>query len=155
MFTYLLFLKALLHSFILATFPTHLNFLGLIPLTILGERYKLTFLIMEPSHSPFSFLLGPNASLKILFSDSFSLHSCVIVRDRVSQPYSTQCSILIINTEIFKYQEQNIILYDTFLNFLFNGELILDPKTSYRLSAMFRKCRKGGGLKCNYVTLGT
>ena len=34
-------LKALLHSYILATCPAHLNLLDLITLAILGERYKL------------------------------------------------------------------------------------------------------------------
>ena len=34
-------LKALLASFILATWPAHLSLLDLITLTILGERYKL------------------------------------------------------------------------------------------------------------------
>ena len=34
-------LKALIPSTILSTWPAHLNFLDLISLTILGERYKL------------------------------------------------------------------------------------------------------------------
>ena len=34
-------LKAFLPYSILATYPAHLNLLGLITLTILGERYKL------------------------------------------------------------------------------------------------------------------
>ena len=38
---YVKILKALIASFILTTFPTPLNPLGLISLTILGERYKL------------------------------------------------------------------------------------------------------------------
>jgi hypothetical protein len=53
-------LKALLHSSILATCPAHLNFLDLITLTILGERYKLrSSSLWSLLHSPFSSLLGP------------------------------------------------------------------------------------------------
>ena len=77
-------LEGLLPSSILATFPAHLNFLDLITLTILGERYK-----------PFSYLLSPNTRIRILFSNTLCLHSSFNVRDHVSQPYSTTGNIII------------------------------------------------------------
>ena len=69
-----------LPSSILTTWPAYHNLLHLITLTILGERYKLWSLL----HSPFSFLLVPDIRLRILFSNIFSLHSSLNVRDNVS-----------------------------------------------------------------------
>ena len=43
-------------------------------------------LIVEPCHSPFSYLLCPNIRLRILFSNTLSLHSSLNVRDHVLQP---------------------------------------------------------------------
>jgi hypothetical protein len=40
-------------------------------------------------HSSFSSLLGPKIHLRILFSNTLSLHSSLNVRDHASQPYST------------------------------------------------------------------
>ena len=83
-------LKALLPSSILATWPVYLNLLDIITLTILGERYKLwSSSLWSLFHSPFSSLLGPNTRLRILFSNTLSLHSSLNIRDHVSQPYST------------------------------------------------------------------
>ena len=40
----------------------------------------MNFLIVEPSPLPFSSLLGPNIRLRILFSNTLSLHSSLNVR---------------------------------------------------------------------------
>ena len=69
-------LKALLPSYNLTTWRAHLNILDLITLTLLGERYKLwSSLLWSLLHSPVSWLLGPSIHLKILFSNTLSLHS--------------------------------------------------------------------------------
>ena len=68
-------LKVLLSYSILATWTA---------LTIFGKRYKLC------CSSLWSLLystLGPNIRLRILFSNTLSLHSYLNVRDHVSHPY--------------------------------------------------------------------
>ena len=96
-------LKALLPSSILVTWPAYLNFLGLIALTILGERYKLiSSLLWSLLYSPFASLFGPNICLRTLFSNTFSLHSSLNVNDRVSEPYSTTDNIIVSYNLIFK-----------------------------------------------------
>ena len=72
-------LEVLLPSPILTT-----HLLVLITLTILGEQYKLrSSSLWNLLHSPFSSLLGPNIRLRIQFSNTFSLHSSLNVRDHV------------------------------------------------------------------------
>ena len=88
-------LKAVLPSSILVTWPTHLSLLNLITLTILGVRYKpWSSSLWRLLHSPFASFLDPNIRLKILFSDTLSLHSFLNVRDHVSQPYSTTAILM-------------------------------------------------------------
>ena len=43
----------------------------------------MKFDTVEPSLSPFSFHMGPNICLRILFSDTLSLHSSLNLRDYV------------------------------------------------------------------------
>ena len=96
--------KALLHFFHSDYIPYHLNFLDLINLTILGERYKLwSSLLCSLLHSPFPSLLGPNIHLRILFSNTLSLHASLNVRDNVSHSYSTTGNIIVLYILIFKF----------------------------------------------------
>ena len=66
------FLPSFLHSGI---WPAHLSLIVLSTLTILDEQYKLwSSLLWSLLHSQFSSLLGPNIRLRILFSNTLSLH---------------------------------------------------------------------------------
>ena len=97
-----------LHSSILVKWPAHLNFLDLITLTILDERYELwSSSLWSLLHSPLSSLLGPNIRLRILFSNTLSLDSSLNVRDYVSHPYSTTGNIIVIYILIFKFLERS------------------------------------------------
>ena len=88
-------LKAFLLSSIQAICPAHLNFLHLITLTTLGERNKLwSSSLWSLLHSPFSYLLGTNIRLGILFSNTLSLHSSLNARDHASQ-HIAQLAILL------------------------------------------------------------
>jgi len=66
----------------------------------------MKFLIVEPS--PLPILLGPNIRLRILFSNTLSLHSSLNVRDHVSQPYSTTDNIIVLYILIFKFLERSL-----------------------------------------------
>ena len=80
----------------------------LIHLTVLGERYILcSSSLWSFLHSPFSSLLGPDVRLRILFSNTLSLHSSLNVRDHVSQPYSTTGNIIVLYTLIYKFSEKS------------------------------------------------
>ena len=103
-------LKALLPSFILATWPVHLNLLDVITLTVLGAQYKLwSSSLRSLLQSLFSSLLGPNIRLRILFSNTLSLDSSLNVRDHVSQPYSTTGNIIVLYILIFKFMKCKLI----------------------------------------------
>jgi hypothetical protein len=89
-------LKALLPSSILSTWLAYVSLLDLITLTILGERYKLSSSsLLSLLHSTFASLLDPNIRLRILFSNTISLHSSLNVRDHTSQSYSTSGNIIV------------------------------------------------------------
>ena len=102
-------LKSLLPSSILATWSAHINLLGLITLTLLGERYKLlSYSLCSLLRSSSSSLSGPNIHLRILFSNTLILHSSLNVRDHVPQPYSTTGNIIVSYILIFKFLERSL-----------------------------------------------
>ena len=68
---------------ILATFSAHLNVIDFVS------------------------LFGPNIRLRILFSNTLSLHSSLNVRDHASQPYSTTGNIIVLYILIFKFLERS------------------------------------------------
>ena len=87
-----------------ATCPTHL-LLDFITRKILGEQYRsISSSLRSFLHSPVtSSLLGPNILLSTIFSKNISLLFSVSVSDRVSQPYKTTNSILVLYILIFKF----------------------------------------------------
>ena len=60
----------------------------------------IKFLIVEPSPFPILIPQGPDNYLSILFSNTLNLHSSLIVRDHVSQPYSTTGNIIVLEIGI-------------------------------------------------------
>ena len=62
----------------------------------------------EPSHSPFSSLLGPNTHLRTLFSNTLSLHSSLNVRDNALQPYRTIDNIVVLYVLIRKLESSQV-----------------------------------------------
>ena len=101
-------LKAVQPSSILTTWSAHLNFLDVITLIILNERYKLWGSLWNLLHSPFSSLFGANICLRILFSNTLCLHSSLNVRDHVSKPYSTTGNIIVSYILIFKFLDRSL-----------------------------------------------
>ena len=102
-------LKAVLPFSILTASPVHINLLYPITVIILSERYKLWISsFWSLLYSPLSFLLDPNIRLRILFSNTLSLHSSLNVRDHVSQPYSTTGNIIVLCISILKFLERSL-----------------------------------------------
>ena len=79
-----------------ATRPAHLTRLYLINRTIFGEQYRsLSSSLCSFLHSPVtSYLLGQNALLNTLFSNTLSLRSSISVSDQVSYPCQTTGKIV-------------------------------------------------------------
>ena len=61
-----------------------------------GTNYEVPSSLWSLLHSPFTSLLGPNIRLRILFSNTLSLHSSLNLRDHASQPYSRTGNITVI-----------------------------------------------------------
>ena len=110
---YFYIIAVITHTFsILAIWPAHRNNLDLITLTILGERYKLwSSSLWSLLHSPFASLLDPNIRLRILFSNTLSLHSFLNARNHASQPYSTIENVVFLCT----------LAYTRFFKWIFDG----------------------------------
>jgi hypothetical protein len=89
-------LKALLPSFILATWPASQSFRLNHPDYIRWTVQTMKFLIVEPSP-----LLGLNIRLRIQFSDTLALHSSFNVRHHASQSYSTTGNATVLYILIF------------------------------------------------------
>ena len=90
---------------ICATTPAHLILLDFITQTILGEVYRsLSPSLCSFLHSLVAlFLLSPNNLLKMVFSNTLSLHSSINVSDQVSHPYTTTSKIIVLYILIFKF----------------------------------------------------
>ena len=65
----------------------------------------MKFLIVEPSPLPILIPLGPNIPLRILFSNTLSLHSSLNTRNHVLQTYTTTSNIVVLYLLIFKFLE--------------------------------------------------
>ena len=63
----------------------------------------ITLTVRSFFHSPISSLLGPNISLRVLFSNTLSLHSSFNLRHHVSQPYSTTGNSIVLEILNFKW----------------------------------------------------
>ena len=77
----------------------------------------MNFIIMEPSPLPISSLFGPKIRLRILFSNTLSLHFSLNVRDHVLQPYSTterRC-LFTKSSRFDSWQWRKISLVDNYL----------------------------------------
>ena len=76
-------------------------------ISVPGTNYEVTHCgaYLSP---PYAFLLDPNIRIRILFSNALSLHSSLNVRDHVSQPYSTNSNIIVLNILIFKFLERSL-----------------------------------------------
>ena len=73
-------------------------------LCILGKRHKLqNDSIWSFLHSLFLFLCSPNIRLRIVFANTFSLYSYLIVRDYHLNLYSTTGIINVLYISIFKF----------------------------------------------------
>jgi hypothetical protein len=72
-------LKAFLHSSILATWPAHLNFIGLITLSILGERYELWCFYRIHKGSPVISILSRIHSIHPIDTYFFKFHSNIVL----------------------------------------------------------------------------
>ena len=98
-------LEALLPSSILATWPcpsqsSRFNHPDYIRWTV----QTMKFLIVNPSPLPIRIRLGPKyIRLMILFSNTFSLHSSLNVRDHASNPDRTTCNLTIDIQKVFKF----------------------------------------------------
>ena len=74
----------------------------------------MKFLIVEPSSLPICIPFGKIICLKILFSNTLSLHSSLNVRDYVSQPYNTTGNIIVLYIYLIKH-DYIFILFSKYL----------------------------------------
>ena len=73
----------------------------------------MKFHIVKPPLLPILIILGPNNRLRILFSNTLSLRPFLIVRDHVSQPYSTAGIVLyILILEFLEFVGNNNIVHN-------------------------------------------
>ena len=90
-----------------------------------------------------SFILGTHSFLGTLFLNSFSLYSCLCVRDHVSHPHKTTCKkkLPCISLSVFlenKHDDKKfwtkwyqVFWVQSYLNFIMNAVLILRPVLKY------------------------
>ena len=88
----------------------HLILLDFIIRTIFGEEYRsLSSLLCSLLYSPVTpSPLGPNILLNILFSNTLSLRSFLILSGQFSHPYKTTGKIIILHVFIFQFLERKL-----------------------------------------------
>ena len=106
-----------------ATCPAHLILLDFTTRTILGRELRsLSSSLCNFLHSPVtSSLLGPNALLNTLFSNTRSLRPSLNVSDQVSHPYRTKGKIIVLYILIFKWNPQGLSRPVMGLIYVFNN----------------------------------
>jgi hypothetical protein len=99
------YLYAFLSSSIRAACPAHLIHLDLIILIIFDKDYKHWSFLLCSFHKPPvpSSLFGPNILLSTVFSNTLNLHSSLIIRVQVLQPYRKTDKIILLCILIFMF----------------------------------------------------
>ena len=104
---------------------------------MLGRCYKLwSSSLWSLLHSPFLSLLGPKICPRILFLNTFTLHSSFNLRGHVPQPYSSTGNITVLYILIFKFKGQTPQPYGILILFRITWVLFKLPTTRCTIKSM-------------------